>query len=108
MSPNLKRIITEVEKPAGSEGQEGNGAYLRHKQKPMRADGDCPHPEVPACWTIVRADTSKPTLECQGENTGHSVTAKALEPTKAIHLASTEEETSTPCDAVQAEDINSF
>lgn len=41
-------------------------------------------------------------------DTGHSATAKALKPRKAIHLPHAEEETSIPYDAVQTGNINSF
>lgn len=93
-------------KARGIKGSGKGQAHLRQKEKPIRAGGDCPHHKVPACllsWLIPN-----PHQSLNRENMGHSVTAKALEQTKAIHLPNTEEEASIPCDMVQSRDINSF
>lgn len=53
MAVNLKKIMTEVEEPARSAGQEGDRA-LRHTDQPFGTDAGCPpspRPEAPAGGT---------------------------------------------------------
>lgn len=102
MSPNLKRILAEVEKPDGSKSQEGDG---RHKEKPIRSDGTAP-PLGPCC--LPELAHPKPTSESQERETQGIQSLQRLWSQQRPSTFPAEKEASIPCDVVQAGDINSF